>query len=69
MPADALVTLGASVSAGMVLTPKSQNIPSPASEELRSAGVSHLVQQESTSSNQINGTSWWSPDREHLLHY
>ena len=33
IPADALVTLGASASAGMVQTPKSQNIPSPASEE------------------------------------
>ena len=35
MPADALATLGASASSGMVLTPKSWNIPSPASEELR----------------------------------
>ena len=35
MPADALVTLGARASAGMGLTPQSQNIPSPASEELR----------------------------------
>ena len=34
MPADALVTLGARASAGMVLTPKKRNIPSAASEEL-----------------------------------
>ena len=34
MPADVLVTLGARASTGMVLTLLSQNIPSPASEEL-----------------------------------
>ena len=34
MPADEQGTLGASASAGMVLIPKSQNIPFPASEEL-----------------------------------
>ena len=36
MPADALATLGASASAGMVLTdPQRWNIPSSASKELR----------------------------------
>ena len=35
MSADALATLGATASTGMVLTPESQNIPSPTSEELR----------------------------------
>ena len=35
MPADALVTLGARASAGMVLTPKRRNILFPASEELK----------------------------------
>ena len=34
MPADVLATSGAGASAGMVLTPQSQNIPSPKSEEL-----------------------------------
>ena len=34
MPADALATLGARASAGMVLTPHSRNIPSPSLEEL-----------------------------------
>ena len=34
MSADALATLGASASTSMVLTPHSQNILSPASEEL-----------------------------------
>ena len=34
MPADAVATLGAMASTGMVLTPESQTIPSPASEEL-----------------------------------
>ena len=34
MPADALATLGARASACMVLTPQSQNIAPPASEEL-----------------------------------
>ena len=40
MPIDALATLGARASAGMVLTPKSRNIPSPSSEELNSG---HLL--------------------------
>ena len=34
MPVDALAILGDSALGGMVLTLKSQNIPSPASEEL-----------------------------------
>ena len=33
MSADALATLGASASAGMVLTHKTRDIPSPTSEE------------------------------------
>ena len=44
MPADALATLGASASTGMVLTPKSWNMPSPASESIIGPqGIIHVL--------------------------